>query len=227
MSVTKEEIQALVAKASCVNSCIPRGMQTAALISLIQTAAEDTSTPQQLMDKARCIDSCISPGMLMPVLIALGAESSSPSCDFQEGAGSPVGVFTPAFIGQLYHDTVADTYYRSTGLTSADWTAISGGATPGLLTLDPSVDYREIDIGLAWSVTGGIPGTGNGISIFNQAGGGHDWVLYFNLPNGSGGLLNILGPDNAPVTIYTYGMAVWGFFQGADPYALGLPSWAH
>jgi len=44
--------------------------------------------------------------------------------------GSPVGVKVPSFANQLYHDTDADTYWRSTGLTSADWVAIAGGAEP-------------------------------------------------------------------------------------------------
>ena len=46
-----------------------------------------------------------------------------------EGEGAPVGVVIPTFIRQLYHDTTADTYYRSTGLTSADWVAIGGGGS--------------------------------------------------------------------------------------------------
>ena len=51
-------------------------------------------------------------------------------CAPQSGAGSPIGSAVPDFIGQLYHDTVADAYYRSTGLTSSDWTAIGGAAPP-------------------------------------------------------------------------------------------------
>ncbi len=39
----------------------------------------------------------------------------------QTGIGSPVGVATPAAVGQLYYDTNSDTFWRATGLTSADW----------------------------------------------------------------------------------------------------------
>lgn len=81
---------------------------------------------------------CIPKGMRDDVIIYLLCQianggASPGTCTFQEGAGSPVGSATPAFIGQLYHDTTADAYYRSTGLTAADWTAISG-STPGELT---------------------------------------------------------------------------------------------
>jgi hypothetical protein len=52
------------------------------------------------------------------------------ACAAQEAAGDPTGIVTPAFLGQLYHDTSADTYYRSTGETTADWTAIGGSCPP-------------------------------------------------------------------------------------------------
>lgn len=47
------------------------------------------------------------------------------ACTFQEGAGSPVGVAVPKFIGQLYHDTTNDQYWRSTGLANTDWVLIA------------------------------------------------------------------------------------------------------
>jgi hypothetical protein len=37
------------------------------------------------------------------------------------GTGSPVGVVTPAFSGQLYEDNIAGVWYRSTGTTTASW----------------------------------------------------------------------------------------------------------
>lgn len=43
----------------------------------------------------------------------------------QTGAGSPVGVATPEFIGQLYTDQTAPYgLWQATGLTSADWIAL-------------------------------------------------------------------------------------------------------
>jgi len=43
----------------------------------------------------------------------------------QSGAGSPVGVKTPAYVGQGYTDTVAPYHqWFATGLTSADWFGI-------------------------------------------------------------------------------------------------------
>lgn len=72
--MTSEEIEALIAKSACIDSCIPRGMQMAALISLIQTVSGDTSTPAQLMERAKCLYGCIPTGMLMPVLLGMGAQ---------------------------------------------------------------------------------------------------------------------------------------------------------
>lgn len=69
-------------------------------------------------------------------------------CTFQSGAGSPVGVAVPKFIGQLYHDTVADAYYRSTGLTNSDWVFIGGGA--------PFVEWLPHTEVATWSDAGGI-----------------------------------------------------------------------
>jgi hypothetical protein len=41
------------------------------------------------------------------------------------GAGSPVGVLTPVFIGQNYSRTsTPPELWRSTGLTNADWTQL-------------------------------------------------------------------------------------------------------
>lgn len=75
-------------------------------------------------------------------------------CTFQSGAGSPVGVAVPKFIGQLYHDTVADTYYRSTGLTNADWTLISGAAAP-LVVWSPTTEIAT------WTDSGGAGQVGD------------------------------------------------------------------
>jgi len=46
----------------------------------------------------------------------------------QNGIGSPVGVTVPDFLNQLYHDTDADTYWRSIGMMNEDWVVITGGS---------------------------------------------------------------------------------------------------
>jgi len=43
------------------------------------------------------------------------------------GNGSQIGIVVPNFIGQNYIDIDSDTFYYSTGLTSADWSVVSGG----------------------------------------------------------------------------------------------------
>lgn len=42
-----------------------------------------------------------------------------------EMAGSPAGVIAPSFIGMEVLDTAASKWYKSTGLTSADWVALN------------------------------------------------------------------------------------------------------
>jgi len=49
------------------------------------------------------------------------------SGEHQTGDGSPVGVVTPHYIGDFYIDLLTGTLYVADGLTSADWTAWSGG----------------------------------------------------------------------------------------------------
>jgi hypothetical protein len=39
------------------------------------------------------------------------------------GTGSPSGVVTPSFAGQLYFDTSARAWYQSTGTTNTSWVA--------------------------------------------------------------------------------------------------------
>lgn len=58
--------------------------------------------------------------------IAEGSCGPDTTCEGLSGTGSPVGAQTPDFVDQLYHDTAADEYWRSTGLTNADWTQIVG-----------------------------------------------------------------------------------------------------
>lgn len=41
------------------------------------------------------------------------------------GAGTPISAVTPSFIGQEYFQTTPATWYKSIGLTNADWLAIT------------------------------------------------------------------------------------------------------
>lgn len=41
------------------------------------------------------------------------------------GAGTPISSVTPSFIGQEYFQTTPATWYKASGLTNADWLAIS------------------------------------------------------------------------------------------------------
>lgn len=127
------DLATVITNARCVDTCIPPGMRNAVLIYLLAVAAGlDPTDTNTLMNNAKCIDSCIPDGM-KPAVIAkllcdMAATITPATCQSLSGDGDPTGVVTPEFSGQLYHDTTNDVYYRSTGTTSGDWTAISGGA---------------------------------------------------------------------------------------------------
>ena len=99
------------------------------MVYLLAQKAGNSMTPAQLAQQAACYcyDDRTSRAVITYLLCLLAKDGSGP-CSSLSGAGDPIGVAAPDFIGQLYHDTTADAYYRSTGLTSADWTAIGGGA---------------------------------------------------------------------------------------------------
>jgi hypothetical protein len=100
-----------------------------------------TCSPSELVQSGKCflcLDSKQASAVITVLLCRLvQAQNPSYGCHMESGAGSPVGVTTPGFLGQLYHDTTADTYYRSTGLTSADWVEISGGVCPIISDVGP------------------------------------------------------------------------------------------
>jgi len=85
-----------------------------------------------LINDARCVANCIPTGMQVAVLISLAAQiianggtgGGGTSQGQQTGLGSPVGVKTPEFIGQLYTNQSETGLWQSTGLTNADWTAL-------------------------------------------------------------------------------------------------------
>ena len=103
-----------------------------------------TTDPQILETNARCISKCIPPGDLLPVLISLAdqiANGAPPVCGALSGDAPPTGSVTPQFIGQLYNQNNGEAFFYSTGLTSADWTAISGGECP--ITFEPDLSTLE------------------------------------------------------------------------------------
>lgn len=90
------------------------------------------ASPQSLFDLAACYTpGCLGPtdnaqtlriGLLLQIANAIAGDTT---CTLESGEGSPVGLVTPDFIGQLYDDTTSDSYWRATGLTSADWAEIN------------------------------------------------------------------------------------------------------
>lgn len=141
---------------SCLK-CIPVGSQREVMIALLARIAGIDPDPQNLMDLAKCMK-IIPSGMQDEVISMLlcqisGGVTPIPDCTMLSGDGPPTGSATPSFTGQLYHDTTADTYYRSTGLTSADWVAIGGGGAQLYTTIPPG---NEQLFGLMSSYGGGV-----------------------------------------------------------------------
>lgn len=137
---------ALASASACY--CYDKRTANAVLIYLLAQVAGNTMAPDALARAARCY--CIGDAKSRDAVLfyllcqAANAGGSTTTCTFLEGDGDPTGVTTPTFIGQLYHDTVADTYYRSTGLTVADWVAIGSG---GVSLLDDPGPMDLIVIG--------------------------------------------------------------------------------
>jgi hypothetical protein len=132
---------ALASASACY--CYDKRTANAVLIYLLAQIAGNTMAPDALARAARCY--CIGDAKSRDAVLfyllcqAANAGGETTTCTFLEGAIDPTGVTTPTFIGQLYHDTTADTYYRATGLTSADWTAIGGAACVALSgAVDPT-----------------------------------------------------------------------------------------
>lgn len=97
---------------------------------LAELAGLTSLTPSQLAEAAECY--CFDPVTMKKVLAYLLCQiannGASTTCEMLTGTSDPTGSITPEFIGQLFHDTANDKWYYSTGLTSADWTEISGAA---------------------------------------------------------------------------------------------------
>lgn len=111
-----------------------------------------------------------STGLTSADWVAISSGTTPSDCEMLSGAGDPTGVTTPEFVGQLYHDTGADTYYRSTGLTSADWTVISSGPTNITSGL---VNYWSFDENSGLSAGDSIGGA-NG--VFPGGAGNPTWI---------------------------------------------------
>lgn len=135
--------------------------QAVKLYLLRHIAGLDDMTPQQLLAASSCWMGCVSSGAYKAVeaylLCQIANSGGTPTvCAPQEGANSPVGAATPDFIGQLYHETGDDTYWRSTGLTNADWTEISGGVVTNGITWGPnSTQLTKLE----WASINGVLGT--------------------------------------------------------------------
>lgn len=126
-------------------SCLPGDLNNASIalqkLTLLEQLAAQTYlllqksglslTPAQLQAASNCFG-CYSEKQLLAMMVYLDCQIANNgggggSCVNLSGAGSPVGVVTPAFTGQDYKDTTSGLIYRSSGTTSSSWATISEG----------------------------------------------------------------------------------------------------
>lgn len=71
------DTSALLNASRCINSCVPPGLQGAAIIQLLNQSLNgtgnimDSADVSALLDAARCVRSCVPPGMENPLIIYL------------------------------------------------------------------------------------------------------------------------------------------------------------
>lgn len=120
----------LAAAANCFQCLTPKD-QAAIQTYLLAIKAGGSLDPHVLAEAARCF-ACYNPRALAQMdtylLCQINNGGGGPcACSDQTGDAPPGGLVTPEFIGQLYirNPGPSQTFYYSTGLTSADWTLIS------------------------------------------------------------------------------------------------------
>ncbi len=91
----------LIANATCLDQCIPKGLQLAVLILLFGELVDMPSDAQTLLDNATCLDQCIPDGAKMSVLISLacqiveqGGTGGGGAQQIYKNAGDPNGAVT-------------------------------------------------------------------------------------------------------------------------------------
>ncbi len=105
----------------------------ALLCDILQTLSPMASCDVgQLLEDGRCFcPVTVDPAEIVELQLLCEIKAASTGggggggTNNQSGVGSPVGVKTPAYVGQGYTDTVAPYHqWFATGLTSADWFGI-------------------------------------------------------------------------------------------------------
>jgi len=147
-----------LAEAAACFTCLTREQKELVRLYLLAVIAGGSTDPATLATEAACFV-CLDENqkkLVNTYLLCQAANGGAAptDCDAQEGANSPVGAATPDFVGQLYHETGDDTYWRSTGLTNADWVEISGAAAACGLIWGPdptSVDFIDTSSSLIGS----------------------------------------------------------------------------
>lgn len=114
----------LMAAANEIYSKIPAGRQLAVQTYLMAVRAGVTTNPDELAELAKQFNFGDQQSLqVQSYLLCQIANGSGSTCANLEGAeDDPTGIYTPTFIGQTYEGP--NSVWKSTGLTSADWTQI-------------------------------------------------------------------------------------------------------
>ena len=95
----------LLSEARCLDSCVPRGMQTAVLISLFCQMAQVSCDSADLIDNARCISECVPDHMQGAVLIYLACQIVN---NGGGGGGGAQQVFCGNYDGEMPTTPIPD-----------------------------------------------------------------------------------------------------------------------
>jgi len=115
---------------------------------LLSVKAGVSPDPGALMQSSKCLD-MLSDKQLRNAIAYLLCQINNGgggSCAALSGVSAPTGSVTPQFIGQLYNQNGGAAFFYSTGLTSADWTEITGGVGATEIVAGSSINNGTIAV---------------------------------------------------------------------------------
>lgn len=124
-------VQSIIDESECAvcmgNESLFQTMQVGLLLRIL-TALGVTMTQAEILAETSCytclgmsVPEAVTLVLLNEIDLAVGGGGGGGVSANLVGSGSPVGVVTPAQIGQFYSDSTNDVLWQALGATSADW----------------------------------------------------------------------------------------------------------